>query len=233
MIKRVRSIQSLLLLDTAESLGQGQFRIVLVLDAVPDELVRLVGYIESITDKLVIDLIAVSAYEVGGSQVLVPQRIDAERRPAPPPAAVPQPAANVGYMAEGSEDFVKSIATAVEDQRSILQMLCDWAVTLEREGLVRLRTYHGKRGSLTLLPRLRAGDAGLVTIYNDKGVAWLQFWRSVFTRRAPSSVARVEELLAPTPLGQGNWIQTPTTELLAALTDAYREAATGRLTPAE
>jgi hypothetical protein len=38
--------------------------------------VRLVGYLESLTDKLLIDLVTVSAYRVGGSEVLVPQRVE-------------------------------------------------------------------------------------------------------------------------------------------------------------
>src|SRR5215216_7741637 len=44
-----------------ESLSQGHFRLVLVLDEAPQELVTLVGYLESVTDDLLIDLITVSA----------------------------------------------------------------------------------------------------------------------------------------------------------------------------
>ncbi len=64
----------------AESLLQRRFRLVVVLDAAPEELVRLVGYLENVTDRLLIDLVTVSAYDVNGSQILVPQRVDAERR---------------------------------------------------------------------------------------------------------------------------------------------------------
>src|SRR5262245_45474565 len=56
----------------AESLAEGRFRVVIVLDAVPAELVRLVGYLETVTDKLLIDLVTVAAYEVNGSRILVP-----------------------------------------------------------------------------------------------------------------------------------------------------------------
>src|SRR5512132_4484393 len=56
----------------AESLADGRFRIVIVLDAAPAELVRLVGYLEAVTDKLLIDLVTVSAYDVNGSRILVP-----------------------------------------------------------------------------------------------------------------------------------------------------------------
>ena len=71
-------------------------------------------------------------------------------------------------------------------------------------------------------------DVGLVTIWNDQG-AYLSFWRSVFLRRAPDSLARVEELAAPTRVGQGTTTKAITDELLAAVADAYREAAAGRV----
>ena len=63
-----------------------------------------------------------------------------------------------------------------------------WADTLEGTGLVKLATYRGKDGMTTLLPRLAVDNAGLVTIYCDNGSAYLQFWRSVFERRAPRSL---------------------------------------------
>ena len=40
-----------------ESLQEGRFRLVLVLDDAPAELVRLTGYLEAVTDKLIIDLL--------------------------------------------------------------------------------------------------------------------------------------------------------------------------------
>jgi hypothetical protein len=43
----------------AECLSQGHFRLVLVLDEAPQELVTLVGYLEFVTEELLIDLIAV------------------------------------------------------------------------------------------------------------------------------------------------------------------------------
>jgi hypothetical protein len=58
-----------------------------VLDAAPVELVRLVGHLEAVTDKLLIDLVTVSAYDVNGSRILVPQRVEPERwRPEAPRA---------------------------------------------------------------------------------------------------------------------------------------------------
>src|SRR6266446_3834408 len=52
----------------AESLKQGHFRLVFVLDEAPEELLRLASYLQTITDQLVIDLISISAYTVNGSQ---------------------------------------------------------------------------------------------------------------------------------------------------------------------
>lgn len=62
------------------SLAEGSFRLVIVLDSAPDELVQVVGYLQAVTDKIDIDLVTVSPYDVAGSQVLVPQRIEPGRR---------------------------------------------------------------------------------------------------------------------------------------------------------
>jgi hypothetical protein len=74
---------------------------------------------------------------------------------------------------------------------------------------------------------LRTEKAGLVTIWNE-GCASPQFWRSVFERRAPESLPRVEEI-APVRVGKGNSTREVSDELLEALTEAYREAASGKL----
>lgn len=212
-----------------ECLLKGHFRLVLVVDEAPQELVTLVGYLESVTEELSIDLITVSAYEVDSSCVIVPQRIDAER-PSPelvPPQ--PSPRRPEGRYVEGAEDFAHAIGSAKEEHRPILWRLYEWAVSLDREGLVKLGTYHAKGGDMmTLLPRLRADNAGLVTIYNYSGAASLQFWRSVFERRAPETLPLVEQV-APVRVGQGNTTDDLSDELLEALTAAYREAASGRI----
>jgi hypothetical protein len=213
----------------AECLTIGHFRLVLVLDEAPQELVTLVGYPESVTEGLSIDLIAVSAYEVGGSRVLVPQRVDAERPTPEPLPPKPSPSGPEGRYVEGAEDFAATIDSAKEEQRMLLRRLYEWAVSLDREGFVRLGTYHAKGGKITtLLPSLRADNAGLVTIYNDRGTARLQFWRSVFERRAPESLPRVEHV-APVQVGQGNTTYEVSDELLEVLTDSYREAALGKI----
>jgi hypothetical protein len=49
----------------------------------------------------------------------------------------------------------------------------------------RLATYRGKSRITMLLPQLAADDAGLVSFACDARSAYMQFWRSVFERRAP------------------------------------------------
>src|SRR2546421_4636635 len=89
-----------------ESLKLGHFRLVFVLDDAPAELVRLVNYLETISDQLVIDLITLSAYTVNGSQILVPQRVEAERQRLEPssPSAAPSTKGESRYV-DGAEDF--------------------------------------------------------------------------------------------------------------------------------
>jgi hypothetical protein len=211
----------------AESLADGRFRIVIVLDAAPAELVRLVGYLEAVTDKLLIDLVTVSAYDVNGSRILVPQRVEPERwRPeAAPATATPR---DSGYGVPGAEDFLAVIADAPQEQQVFLRRLAEWAIALGKRGLVpQLSTYHGKAGITTLLLRLSDGR-GLVTIYKDTRSAYLQLFRSVFERRAPRSLAAVEAAIGE-PLRQGNVVYEVSDQLLAALTAAYEEAGTGQL----
>jgi len=109
-----------------------------------------------------------------------------------------------------------------------LQRLADWAVALGERRLARLTTYHGKAGITTLLPRVSDG-AGLVTIWKDTRSSYLQFWRSVFERRAPRSLSAVEAATGEAGVRQGNVVYEVSDELLAALTAAYEEAATGQL----
>jgi hypothetical protein len=205
----------------AENLATGAFRLVLVLDDAPSELVRLIGYLEAVGASLVIDLVTVAAYDIDGSRVMVPQRVDPERPPIDI-GRLPQDAKSfAGYLASGASDFAEAIDVAPEAHQRDLRRLHDWAISLEREGLARLFTYHGKN-RLTLLPYLIGDEAGLVTIWNDNG-AYLSVWRSVFQRRAPESIGEVE-LAIGTQIGTGNSVRLLSDEVLATLTAAYREA---------
>jgi hypothetical protein len=216
----------------AESLARGQFRLVLVLDDAPEELARLIAYLEAVTaDRLLIDLVTVASYRIGESEVIVPQRVEAERRPVEQRpvetrSATQGTSESAGKLVEGVEDFDASIAAKREEQRPVVQRLRDWAVALRSEGLVRLDTYHMRGGPnrLSLLPRLLDEGVGLVTIYNYNGTPSLQVFRRVFERRSPKALAKIEGLIAPETLGQGTTIRNISNELLETLTDAYREA---------
>lgn len=203
-----------------DSLQAGAFRLVLVLDEAPDELVQLVGYLEAVAPVLTIDLITVASYDIGGSQVLVPQRVDPERvRPIGPPKRPP-----TGEATRGADKFRAAIDEAPEDARELLHRMCNWAVALEREGLARLISYEGVSGVWSLLPHITTDEAGLVTIYNQNG-GHLALHRTVFERRAPRTMERVEVIIAPARIGRGTYAPEITEELLDALTAAYREAA--------
>ena len=91
------------------------------------------------------------------------------------------------------------------------------------EGVARIS---GLRGSTyTRLRVFPLGEGvGLVTIYVDNNRLAISSNRSVFERLAPGSIERVEALVAPIKLGQGNSIRPVTPELYDALSDAYREA---------
>jgi hypothetical protein len=208
--------------ELARSLAEGSFRLVIVLDSAPDELVQVVGYLQSVTDKIDIDLVTVAAYEVGTSQALVPQRIEPDRR-VPELSDAQVDARQSRGLSPGSAEFRAAIVEAPATSRDLLARLADWADTLERDGLVKLESFRGKKGITTLLPRLASDGSGLVSIAADAKSAYMQFWRSVFERRAPRSIAAVEAALG-TELKQGNSTHAVSQPLLNALSQAYEEA---------
>jgi hypothetical protein len=213
------------------SLANGHFRLVFVLDQAPDELVELVRYLGNVTnEELLIDLITISSYEIGGETILIPQRIDPERLPV---AEIKKPKPTVGgRVVQGGEDFEKSIFLAPEEAQPIIRRLYHWAHQLEVQETAYLKTYYSRRterNEMTLLPYIPGHEKGLVTIYLDKKGTYLQFWRSVFVKHAPLALVTVESIIAPAQIGQGNTLQGDKIEqlgdkLLDALTLAYREA---------
>jgi hypothetical protein len=207
-----------------ESLATGRFRLVIVLDAAPAELMELVAYLEVVAERLTVDLITVDRYVVDGTPILVPRRAEPERRDADPtPGSVK---AREGFLVAGHQDFETKMAEAADEDRPLIARLLGWAKSLESEGLVSLSTYHGKQERrFTLLPRLVSDDAGLVTVWNDNGKGFLQFWRSVFVRRAPRTLAILDERYGDAMVGQGNVCSVELDgALLDLLTAAYREA---------
>lgn len=199
------------------SLDLGAFRLVLVLDEAPPELVRLVGYLETIGEHLVIDLITVKAYEVAGQRILVPQRVEPGREVT----RREEGGQRQTYQAEdGGAEFERAIVEAPSERQALLRQLLEWARGLERDKLVRLLSYRGTR-DVSLLPRLERDRVGLVTVWRTGAIS---LWRSVFERRAPQWIERVEAI-SGSPMGAGTTAGNVGPELLAVLTEAYREAA--------
>ena len=125
------------------------------------------------------------------------------------------------YM-PGGDTFKQSFDRAPEKFRKELYRLHAWAVSLEEEGLVYLDTRLSKTNSLRpLIPNV---GSGLVTVYSAPGGPYIQLWRGVFQRCSPNAIPIVERLLEPDSLRQGTSKWEVSNELLAALTEAYREA---------
>ena len=196
----------------SHSLADGGFRLVIVLDSAQDELIQVVGYLQMVTDKIDIDLITVTAYEVKGSRVLVPQRIEPARRTREMSDAAVN-ARQSGTQTDGSRDFRSAIDQAAPEFRDDLARLTDWAESLEAEGLAGLATRKGISGITSLKPLLYSGGVPLVTITCDVKSSYMQFFRSVFERRAPEAMPAVEAALGA-KITQGNSTRVFTEELL-------------------
>ena len=213
------SVQAEAFLPALEaSLAAGAFRLVLVLDQAPAELVRLVGYLETIAPELAIDIVTVSKYSVDGTTVLVPQRVDPDRQEVEGTPATT--ARSKSYSTkDGGAEFLKAVDSLGEPGRSKALRLYEWAKQLEADGLATLWSYHG-RTNVTLLPYPSGHDAGFVTLVGD-GAIWT--WRSVFEKKAPATVEAVEMAIGG-PLKQAGVVREPSVELLEALRAAYAAA---------
>jgi hypothetical protein len=206
-------------------LAAGSFRAVIVLDEAPPELINLVGYLESVTTGLSLDLIAVTSYTIGGRRIAIPQRLDPEHRPDQAPAPPPK-RANTGHTQSGVQPFREVMPDTPEPYRTTLAMMADWVEDLAATVPgVKAESYVSPRGDASLLPRLRRDNVGLVTLWRSEGgKPSASLWRSVFQRRAPDFIEPVERLTKQ-PMGQGTGTDTITAELLALFGDAYRAAA--------
>jgi hypothetical protein len=209
-----------------DCLAAGAFRLVLVLDEAPPELVQLVGYLESISAGVILDLITVSTYQVGSEQILVPQRVDPEHSPEVPTRQSPRGSNSAARAArptpiDGADQFAQSVERAEGPTRGELQRLLGWAEDLERRQLATLKSVLGDDRQI-LLVWLPGEKAGLVSVWKDK-VASISLWRSVFARRAWEQIESIEELVGKS-MGQGTTIASPGEDLLELLTAAYEQA---------
>jgi hypothetical protein len=208
-----------------ESLATGRFRLVLVLDAAPEELVRLVGYLEAIGDQLTIDLVQVSAYEIGGQRVLVPQRMDDERAEPSSRGGGARVGAGTEYS-RGPDLFDGSIDGLSGPAKVDFERYRTWAGSLESEGVASLQSSRGTSFS-TLRVLLRDEDVGPVAVFNDGKAVYLGLFRQVLERRCPSCLDAVEAAALPAAVGRGTSVRDASDELLAALAYAYRDSVQG------
>ncbi|SEE55604.1 hypothetical protein [Jiangella alba] len=204
------------------ALDEGRLRCVVVIDEAPADLIELVGYLQDVSnERLDLDLVTVTAYDVGGRRVLVPQLIEPERaiaQPMPARALAPEPA-----VTDGPGVFATAIDTVAPDRRPLLQQLLAWAIELETGGLATLHTAAG-RDRWTLRVHLRGQRRGLVTLWNENG-GYVSPFRSVFLQVAPDTLRLLDERY-PGEIGAGNYVRTDDVAgLLELLTAAYREAA--------
>jgi len=208
----------------ADALADGRLRAVIVLDSAPTDLVDLVGYLQEVTsDRLTLDLVVVTAYEVAnGQRILVPQLVEPDRTQVTAQLAGSGKPSTAREIVPGATAFDESIEAAPAEQRPKLRMLLEWAQELERAGLARLFTSIGK-GRWVLNPRLPGQSRGMVTVWNDNG-AYLSPARTVLAQEAPAALAALD-VKVPGEIGQGNYIKADLDdELLALLRAAYLEA---------
>lgn len=214
--------------SVAGSLATGAFRLIFVLDQAPPELVQLTAYLEAIAPELAIDLTTVSSYDVNATQVIVPQRAEAERQvPFPQEhsrSLAKKAQRESGFESPGWEVFEAAIQETDGENRRLLTTMLVWAKSLDAEGLIRLSSYQRDRLT-TLLPRLKDADVGILTVYKDANSAYVSLYRSVLEKRAPQALHELESLLSPTPIKQGSTIPRLDEGILAALRNAYVEAA--------
>jgi hypothetical protein len=211
------------------ALLEGALRLVLVLDQVPSELVRLVGYLEAVTHGLIVDLVAVTSYDVEGKRVVIPQRIEPEKVERPDRRTGDQAQApstpDSGSTSPGVDAFRDHFGTVAAEYRSIAEACAAWGERIAKAGLADVQTYTGKSGEVVLLPRLLPERSGLVSIYvRSDGRPAIQWWRSVFDRRAPHSINAVATA-GGAEIGRGTYAPAITDALPEALFEAYREAA--------
>jgi hypothetical protein len=112
------------------SLRDGAFRLVLVLDEAPDELVGLVGYLEAVAEAITVDLITVTAYELGNRRIMVPQRMSPEpprRTSSEESPGQPRSAglARRGHAVAGVAAFVEAIQTVPAELQPALVRLAE------------------------------------------------------------------------------------------------------------
>lgn len=211
------------------SLERGHVRIVFVLDRAPRELIRLVGYLEAITEGLVIDLITVAQYRVGDQMVVVPQRVDPERAPMEEPQPQRRLVRGTAGRARptvtgGVEKFLGSLDVLAPEPRDATLRMVEWAQEVEADGAARLFSYQGTTDDITLLMWLPDEDAGIIAMAKTAAGPRFYIYGSVLDRRAPQMRETLQVVLVVEEIGRGNVVRDITPDRLAAVAQAYSAA---------
>ena len=206
-------------------LREGRFRLVFVLDDVPQELMTLVAYLEHVTDKLVIDLVAVSNFDVNGTPVMIPQRVTPERQEVTVEQANTGGRGSSTVRYQGVDQFEALFEDAPVENRKTIKSVLDWTRDIEQEGLATLETAIGPRNKTVraIVPGENAGFVALWQSRNGDGID-MSIHDSVLKRRVPQHL--VSKVSSLSPKGDG-WIPFihVNDKTLAVLTEAYKEAA--------
>jgi hypothetical protein len=213
-------------------LSSGRFRLVFVLDEVPVQLRTLVGYLEAMTEGLVIDLVTVAAYQVGDRRVVVPQRVTPGKdesshtlaRPARTGRA-PSPVTTI----DGTDQFLDRIARAPAEQHAHIRRLTSFIEELQVAGLARSATRAGPTYT-SAKAIVRGYEVGMFTLYLE---AAPELSLSVIRRLAPVASTRIEALLPEdrrSLVRCGVPFERFDADMIAAVRSAYEEAAGHRIT---
>ncbi len=182
----------------------------------------MAGYLEKMTAGLLLDLVTVSAFEVNGTRLLVPQRVDPLQRVAEDYTPLARSGRADALPTEGSAAFAERISVCPPDVQEDHHRLLRWARDLEHQGIARLWTTVGLTQDV-LQVRVPGEQVGLVTVWRGGTGPALSLWETVFERRAPTTLPLVKAALAGGSMSKS--VRDPSDDLLARLTDAYREAA--------
>lgn len=177
-----------------DSLRAGRFRLVIVLDQVPKELVRLIGFLEQATQSLVIDLVTVSSHSVAGQLIVVPQRVEPERdfvREREQPD-VKGPESKPSYST-GCETFDAAIATAKPEVQGALQEFSRWTRELVERGEAKAVSAQGNTFT-TLKPIISGDDASAVSAWIGPGAPFA-IHRTVVARIAQGVLEQLDHEL--------------------------------------
>ena len=128
----------------------------------------------------------------------------------------------------GADAFLDTIDQVGKDFRPMFDKIYEWAVSLEQENLADLET-GGKSGGPRSTLRANLPDTKVYLTFTWRLQSTIRFDLNAeeIHARAPKAHARIEEILGTDTYNAEKWANlksAPSNDLMAALTDAYREA---------